>query len=97
MRVGNPWLSIHERLPTEQIDLLLVDRNIVELERMFLSGVEMVPKIAGHDPVSIEKASELMETWGRVRLATGIELHIQTNIAQLKPTELRKVMSQMEK
>ncbi len=88
---------LHERLPTEQIALLLVDRNIVELERMLLRGVEMVPKIAGHDPVSIEKASELMETWERVRLATGIELHIQTNIAQLKPTELKKVMAQVEK
>ena len=88
---------LHERLPTEQITLLLVDRNIVELERMFLRGVEMIPQFAGNDPVKIKKTSELTETWKRVRLATGIELHIQTNIVQLQPTEMRKIMVQMEK
>jgi hypothetical protein len=87
---------LHDCLPTEQIALLLVNRNIVELESMFLSGVEMIPQIVRNEHVSIAKPS-LIEIRERVRLATGIELHIQTSIAQLKPTELRKVMAQMEK
>lgn len=57
----------------------------------------MVPQIAGNAPVTTKKKPEHIETWERVGLATGIELHIQTNIAQLKPTELRKVMAQMKK
>ncbi len=73
-----------------------MDRNIVELESMFLSGVETVPQIVRNEHVSIAKPS-LIEIRERVRLATGIELHIQTNIVQLQPTEMRKIMVQMEK
>lgn len=80
---------LHDCLPIEQIALPLVNRNIVELERMFLSGVEMVPQIVGNEHSRIAKTS-IIEIRERVRMATGIEQHIQTNIIRLKPTELRK-------
>jgi hypothetical protein len=85
---------LQERLPTEQIALMLAGRGIEELESMFMSGIEMVAKFADGDATA---PTQLVEKWERVRVATGVELQFRTELARLKPAELRQVMALVEK
>lgn len=91
---------LQDRLPTEQIALILAGRTERELYGMLMTGVEMVPKIATLDSDKEQNNNacrELVEKWERIRVVTGVELHINANLEKLKPAELRYVMSMIEK
>jgi len=89
---------LQDRLPTEQIALMLAGRGTEELESMFMSGVEMVAKFADGGVTAPTAATrQLVEKWERVRVAAGVELQFRTELARLKPAELRQVMALVEK
>ena len=90
---------LRERLPVEQIAMTIAGQNIYGLQCMFLAGVEFKAKQQDQNGERLppQPTSKLVEKWERVLVATGVELHLRTDLARLKPTELRQLMDAMEK
>jgi hypothetical protein len=64
-----------------------------------MSGVVLVARFAysGGEVDRSAATSQPVERWERVRVATGVELQFRTELARLKPAELRQVMAMVEK
>ena len=60
---------------------------------MLFEGIEMVARQGGG--VSIE-ASGAVETWKRIGVATGIELHLRGDLPKLKPAEVKRLLVLLE-
>jgi hypothetical protein len=84
-----------ERVTSEQIVTLLVGRDTEELERMLRGGVEITarPGDDGDHAAFAGKVEELIETWNRVRLAPGVELHISSKFPVLDEEERRRMFA----
>jgi hypothetical protein len=80
-----------ERVPAEQIALLMAGCGTDETGRMFIGGIEMV---ARSDGSSVGAGSA--ETWRRVRVAPG-ELHLRDDLPKPKPAELKKLVAGLER
>ena len=59
-----------------------------------IAAVELVAKFGDS---GVAAPTQLVEKWERVRVATGVELQFRTELARLKPAELRQVMALVEK
>lgn len=78
-----------ERVPAERIAPMLADRGTGELERMLLGGVEMVARpVAGADREA--EAGGPAETWTRLRVVPGVELHLRGGLRKPTPEELER-------
>jgi hypothetical protein len=64
-----------------------------------MSGVVLVARFAysGGEVDRSAAPTQLVEKWERVRVARGVELQFRTELARLKPAELRQVMALVEK
>ena len=85
-----------EHLPAERIAALMVGRSTEETKRMLFEGVEMVARQSGGVVVEESGAGEVEETWKRVRVTPGVELHLRDDLPKLKPAELRRLMERLE-
>jgi DNA-binding transcriptional MerR regulator len=81
-----------ERVPAEQIAVLMAGRGTDETGRMFIGGIEMV---ARSDGSSVGAGSA--ETWRRVRVAPGVELHLRDDLPKPKPAEMKKLVERLER
>jgi DNA-binding transcriptional MerR regulator len=85
-----------ERVPSEQIAVVMSGRGTEEIERMFLGGIEMVAR-AGEDRNAQESpASGMVETWRRVQLMPGVELHLRDDLPKLGVAELKELIARVE-
>jgi hypothetical protein len=82
-----------ERLPAERIATLMAGRSTEEAKRMLFEGIEMVARQGGG--VVAENPGEV-ETWKRVVVATGIELHLRGDLPKPKPAEVKKLLALLE-
>jgi hypothetical protein len=86
-----------ERVPSEQIATLMAGRSTEETGRMFLGGIEMVARSEGSDGVEPSATLQPAETWRRVRVAPGVELHLREDMAKPKPAEMKKLVEHLER
>ena len=85
-----------ERLPSEQITVVMAGRGTEETEQMFLGGTEMVFR-AGEDRNAQESpASGAVETWRRVQVVPGVELHIRGDLPKLGVAERKALLARLE-
>ena len=61
---------------------------------MLFEGVEMVVRQGGG--AVVEESGEAEETWKRVRVTPGVELHLRDDLPKLKPAELRRLLERLE-
>lgn len=84
------WL----RVPAGQITSAMSERSTEEIERMLLGGIEVVAREEqNREPQSIGKT----ETWRRIPLRTGIEVHLSEDVSQLNETEIIEVVDRFER
>jgi hypothetical protein len=66
---------------------------------MFIGGIEMVARSEGSSggAASLSPAPGAAETWRRVRVAPGVELHLREDLAKPKPAEMKKLVERLER
>jgi len=85
-----------ERLPSEQIAVVMSGRGTEETEQMFLGGTEIVFR-AGEDRNAQESpASGTVEAWRRVQVVPGVELHVRSDLPRLRQAEMRQLLERVE-
>jgi len=83
-----------ERVSAERIAALMAGRGTAETRSMLLEeGVEMVARDGGAGSGAMPGGAE---TWRRVQVAPGIELHLRDDRPKLKSAELKSVLAQVE-
>jgi hypothetical protein len=87
-----------ERVPSEQIAVVMAGRGTEETERMFLGGIEMVAKDEGSGGAyaSGSLAPGATETWKRVWVASGVEPHLRDDLPRLRQAELRQLLERVQ-
>jgi DNA-binding transcriptional MerR regulator len=84
-----------ERMPSEKIAALMAGRGTEELKRLLFDGIEVVARQlsattgAAMDP-------EHGESWKRIVVAPGIELHLRGDLPKSKPAELTQWLALLE-
>ncbi len=84
----------------DQIVVLMVGRGTEETRTMFLQGVEFVAR-----PGAAERAAESArattsvraETWKRIEVVPGVELHIRGGLPKRSEKEVRELLSRLER
>jgi DNA-binding transcriptional MerR regulator len=89
-------------LPAGQIAEIIPHAGTGELERMLMGGVEMVARgeVAGGGEGGRTGAGTgegEAETWRRVRVVPGVELHLRGGLPRPTPEELRGWLDLLEK
>ena len=87
-----------ERVPSEQIAMVMSRRATEETEQMFLGGTEMVAKAGGSGaPHALRSFSQVsIETWKRVWVMPGVELHLRNDLPALGEAELKELLVSLE-
>ena len=85
-----------QRLSSEQITTLLVGRTTDELERMMVGGVELVPRTVSDGVEADTSMSGSRETWSRVRVIPGVEIHLSSELPRLRLGDLKQLVERME-
>lgn len=80
-----------ERVPSERIAALMAGRGTAELKRLLFDGIEIVARQGGSTT-----QSGSVESWKRVAVAPGIELHLHGDLSKPKPAELKQLLSLLE-
>jgi DNA-binding transcriptional MerR regulator len=84
-----------ERIPSEKIAALMAGRGTGELKRLLFDGIEVVarPQAAG---TGAAMDPGLAESWKRIVVAPGIELHLRGDLPKPKPAELTQWLALLE-
>lgn len=85
-----------QRVPSEQIATVMSGRGTEELKRMFLGGIEVVARGGEDRNVQGSPASGTVETWNRVQLRPGVELHLRNDLPRLGGAELKELLARLE-
>ena len=87
-----------DRVPSGQITVLMAGRSTEETERMFLGGIEMVAREDGEQSGQASRlpAQRIVETWRRVQVVPGLELHLRHDIAKLRGAALKDLLDRLE-
>jgi len=83
-------------VPSRRMPELITGSSDAELEGMILGGVEVVGRPgAGEDESPSDQAGSAghgaAESWIRIPVVSGIELHLREDLRGLRPAELRKL------
>jgi hypothetical protein len=84
-----------ERMPSEKIAILMAGRGTAELKRLLFDGIEVVAR----QPVGTTGAApdpEHAESWKRIVVTPGIELHLRADLPKPKPAELIRLLALLE-
>ena len=82
-------------MPSKWFAALMAGRSTEETKRMLFEGVEMVARQGGGAVVEESGAGEMEETWKRVRVTPGVEIHLRDDLPKLKPAELRRLLERL--
>ena len=85
-----------ERVPSEQIAVVMAGRGTEEATRMFLGGIEMVARAGEEQHAQGSPAPGTVETWRRVQVKPGVELHVRNDLAKLRAAELKELLAGLE-
>ena len=87
---------IWQRVPSEQIAVLMKDKSNEEYKLMLFEGVEIIaqPPSISNNPMPVQRAPE---TWNRHLVGNGIELHINSGRGEIKNDELPLLLSEIER
>jgi DNA-binding transcriptional MerR regulator len=85
-----------ERVPSKQIAVLMAGCSTEETEQMFLGGIEMVAKAEVGGGALASSAPVPAETWKRVQVAPGVELHLSEDLKKPKAADLKDLMERIE-
>lgn len=84
-----------ERMPSEKIATLMAGRGTEELKRLLFDGIEVVARqSAGTTGAATDQ--EHAESWKRIVVAPGIELHLRCDLPKPKPAELTQWLALLE-
>ena len=86
---------IWERVPSEKIAELMAGRSTAETKQLLFDGIEIVARQEGTDGES-STASHSAETWKRIGVVPGIELHLRNDMAKPKAAVLEHILALME-
>ncbi|MFT4548482.1 MAG: hypothetical protein ACI9UA_005288 [Pseudoalteromonas tetraodonis] len=64
---------------------------------MFIGGIEMVARSEGSDGAEPSATLQPVETWRRVQVSPGVELHLRPDLPKLRPAELKKLVERLER
>lgn len=84
------WL----RVPAEEIAALLPGRTVSEYKALLLDGIRLVVQ-----PESVKRGSAstpIAESWQRLTLAEGVELHLQLSTPRLQQAQIAPLLQQIE-
>lgn len=88
-----------ERVPSEQIVVMMAGRTTEEIQHMFIEGVEIVAKPwtkALRTDLQVPASADREETWKRIRISPGIELHVRSDLPRPRPELLGLWLEQIE-
>jgi DNA-binding transcriptional MerR regulator len=84
-----------ERMPSEKIAALMAGRGTEELKRLLFDGIEVVARPpAGETGAATDP--EHAESWKRIVVAPGLELHLRADWPKPKPAELTQWLALLE-
>jgi DNA-binding transcriptional MerR regulator len=84
-----------ERVPSEKIAALMADRSTAETKQLLFEGIEIVARKSS--PVSgTSTAVADGETWKRIGVVPGIELHLRGDMPKPKPAALQQIIDLLE-
>ena len=76
---------LHERVPSDRILSIMKGRTNAEYKQLLLAGIEIIPQVT----MGIPEADALrQETWTRIALAPGIEIHLQEHLRRPDEAQL---------
>jgi hypothetical protein len=83
-----------QRVPSEKMAQMLPSRTISEYKNLLLQGIELVVK-----PSTSESSPALVggsETWKRLRVSEGVELHLLEEAGCLGPKSIPELLEKIE-
>jgi len=83
-----------ERLPSDKIAALMKDRATADLKQLLLQGIEVVA--AGRSRAKKEPAQAADETWKRITITPGIELHLRSGHPKPTAAEIPQILKHIE-
>lgn len=83
-----------ERLPSDKIAALMKGRSTAETKNLLLQGIEVVAANAPPSADTPPRCAE--ETWRRMAIAPGIELHLRGDLPKPKTSELSEILARIE-
>ena len=83
------------RVPAERMTGLIAGRSTEETKGMLFGGIEMVARRADGDERS-ESGPGVPESWKRVVVVPGIELHLRDELPKPKAGELKELLAAVE-
>ena len=86
---------IWERVPSEKIATLMAGRSTAETQQLLFEGIEIVARQASKAGGSAS-APATGETWKRIGVVPGVELHLRGDLPKPKPAELKQLIALLE-
>ena len=84
-----------ERVSSERIVALTAGRSTEEIRQMLFERTEMVTRTAAGEGVSAD-APGVAETWKRVVVVPGVELHLRGDLPKPRPGEMEVLLVKLE-
>lgn len=84
-----------ERVPSAQIVALMDGRSNEELKRLLFEGIKIVPGQGRETESSHSPALALPESWSRIELNPGVELHLKGDRPSLKNNEIEALLDRI--
>ena len=86
---------LREGMPSWWITALMAGRGTDELRQLLLGEYEVVARHSGGE-AALAAPGEA-EVWKRIAVASGIELHLRSDLPRSKPGELKKLLELLER
>ena len=83
-----------QRVPSEKMARILSSRTISEYKNLLLQGIELVVKPT--TPQSSHAFVGGTETWKRLRISEGVELHLHQETGRLAPKSIPVLLEKIE-
>jgi DNA-binding transcriptional MerR regulator len=83
-----------ENLPSAAIATVMAGRTTAELKQLLLEGIEILPRSTGKGKSRRTDAGR--ETWNRIVIAPGVELHLREGLKRPDEKQLRQWLRLLE-
>ena len=83
-----------ENLPSAAIATVMAGRTTWELKNLLLEGIEILPRSSGRSTGRPVEAGS--ETWRRIAIAPGVELHLRDGLKRPDEKRLRQWIKRLE-
>ncbi len=85
-----------ERVPSDQIVTLMAGRSNEEYKRLLFDGIEIVARRNHGDTGGKGPLEAAPQSWTRITLAPGVELHLESDRPRMKAGEIDEVMDRVK-